>query len=733
MDFRVNYHVVIFSSFFRTHRYTFLGIHYASLKRLNRLTKKTVKGVSSTGGVMKKSIALLFVIALVAACSIPDFGIPTWSTIFKLNVINDTYNATQLADEDSSLVVQGGILTLHQTMNESEEIEFSTDPVINSEIVEIGEISIDDPAPTGTAIALSEIDPNLSNGFVPAPGIPAFTMPVILKDDIEPLGEFQNVTVISGTATLSFINNTVIWLGNINNGEPLVIRLLDSDGNEILSHTFDQDVPPDAAQTITQTIDLAGEVLVNEIQMEMSGGSRGSDGQACTVDVDAMVNIEIEVHDLVVDDALAQIPEQTISDTVDVTLDEDVIIYEAEVAENGYQVVIDIENGIDVDIVATLSIDKLKLAGEDDYFSREIIIPASGGSGQVSTHTEVIAIGGAHLGNGTAFEVLQVEVEAVTIDTGDDYRQISSQDAFDVEAVVEELDFASVTGILKPRAQEPVSGETILDIEYPSIAGDFSISGLSEITFDLYTPVPAALDIEVVGYNSNGEAVEMTEIASGNAPHLDIPQGQSSVLFDSDTYNINELLSILPDSISYTLYPVVGDSLNVFSYEQGDAINADIEINAELDIDADCWVIPKNDDGDPDIQVIETKDIEQQHIDAFQHGLLKVKYSNTLGVNAGTNILFSNQMASGFNELINPDTTQYTIITVPTLQQTSGTQMGEIEVNLTSHDLQYFVADSVFVVPKIRLISNEGTPISGAIQLQASMQIEVEISNELTD
>jgi hypothetical protein len=682
---------------------------------------------------MKKMIGLVFIIALVAACSIPDFGIPTWSTLLKLNIINDTYNATQLADEDSSLVAQGGIITLQETMNETEEIEFTTDPVVNNELMKIGEITIDNPDPTGTVITLAEIDPTLSNGFFPAPGIPAFVMPVIVKDDIAPFGEFQQLTIVSGMATLTFTNNTAIWLGNIANNDPLVIRLLDSTGNEILTHAFDQDVPPEAVQVVTQEIDLAGEMLVNEIQMELSGGSRGSDGLECTVNVDATVDIQIAVHDLIVDDALAQIPEQTITDTVEVALDEDVIIYEAEIAENGYQVIIDIENGIDVDIVATLFISKLKLAGEDEYFTRVITIPASGGSGQISTMTEIIEIGGAHLGDGTPFEVLHVEVDAVSIDSGDDYRQISSQDAFNVEAEVGELNFASITGILKPRTQDTIEGETTLDIEYPNIIGDFSISGLSEISFDLNTPVPACMDIDVVAYNSSGEAVEMVEIASGIAPHLEIPQGQSSIVFDSNTYNINDLLSILPDSITYKLYPIVGDSLEVFSFEEGDAITADIMINAELDIDADCWVIPKNDNGDPDIQVIETQDIEQQHVDAFQHATLTLKYSNTMGVEAGTNILFSNQLASGFNELINPDTTKYTIITVPTLQQTTGSQVEEIEITLTQYDLQRFVADSVYVVPKIRLISNEGTPLSGELQLQASMEIEVEVSSELTD
>ena len=686
-----------------------------------------------TGGKMKKYLGLLIILAIVAGCSLSELGMPTWTTILKLNIINDTYSAEDLADQDSSLVTQGGVVTLYETMNEAEELDFTTDPVNDEKYMEIGELEINDPEPTGTSVSLSEIDPTLSNGFVPAPGIPAFTLPVLLKDDIQPFDQFQQITIISGMANLTILNNTALWMGNVNAGEPLVLRLLDGNHNELIRHTFSEDVPPEAAYSVMESVDLAGENLVNEIQIELSGGSRGSDGQAANIIVENTVDVTIEVTDIVADDALALIPPQTFQDTVDISLDEDVVIYNAEIDEGDYAVDINFENSIDVGVCVLLHIDKLKLAGEDEYFTREIIIPRSGGNGQTSYHTETIEIGGASLGDGTPLDVLAVEVDAVSIDSGDEYRQISSGDGFNVDAHVSALNFEHISGVLKPREQDPIEGDTTLDIDYPQIIGDFSITGLSDIALTLNTPVPASMDVNITAYADDGESVSMVDMVSGELPHVIINQGQSEVLFTSDQYNINEMISILPDSISYTIYPIVGDSTQIFVYTKGDSIRADIEITAQLDINADCVVIPKNDAGDPDIQVIDTKDIEQKHIDAFQQATLVLHFRNTLGVTAGTDIVLSDRRATGFNEIMEPDTTEFTIISVPDIVQTTGSAEEQIEVSVSQQDIQYFASDSVFVIPRIHLLSEEGTPISGMIELRGSVEIEVEVSNNLSD
>ena len=391
------------------------------------------------------------------------------------------------------------------------------------------------------------------------------------------------------------------------------------------------------------------------------------------------------------------------------------------------------ENTIDLDIEATISIDKLFLAGEENSFTREIIIPKSGGAGQISNYTEIIDLDGATLGNGTtALKILHVDIEGFTIDTGDNYRDINSTDYFNVISVINELKFAFIEGILMPAEQDPIENEEIIDTNYPYIEGDFSISGHSEIRLKIDTPMPTSMTLQVIVYNKDDESVSLVD-STNVPPTLDIPAGSSSITLSSEKYNVNELVSILPNRIVYIIEPIIGDEEQTFIYHEGDTINSEITIEALLDITADCWLIPRNENGDPDIQAVETSNIEQEQIDSFINGKITFDYQNTIGFSAGIDLLISNSKAENFANLINPDSTQYTIIKIPPLEETTDTEMKQIEVQLKQSDLQLMLADSIYVIPKLRISSEENTPISGGLEMIGLMEIEIKISNNLAD
>jgi hypothetical protein len=327
---------------------------------------------------------------------------------------------------------------------------------------------------------------------------------------------------------------------------------------------------------------------------------------------------------------------------------------------------------------------------------------------------------------------LKIIIDAITADTGDDYRKINSSDVFDIQTTIDELEFAYFQGILDPREQDEVTGDEVIDIDYPYITGEFAIAGYSEIRFVVDTSVPAMLTIDLNSINSDGDIEQLVDI-NGEIPILDITGGGTIVVLSSDEYNINEFISILPDSVWYTIYPIIGDSENMIEYNQGDVIETEIIIEAQLDIEADCWVIPKDGDGNPRVEKIDTEDIGQTEIDAFLNAKLTLNYINTLGFDTGVKILISQQKTDDFTELINPDTTLFTIINVPNIIQSTGPGMEQVEIEITKHDLEFFRRDSVFVIPKIQLFSEEGTPLSGSIELQALIELEIEISSGLME
>jgi hypothetical protein len=683
---------------------------------------------------MIRFISLFLFIIIVISCSIPEnLGIPTWSSKFQLYVLNDVYEAAQLAEEDSSLVAFGDTLGFFQSMDETTELDFSTDAMTDSDEMEIGELAIDDPNPTYTAISLNEVAENLQNGYIPAPGIPPFPMPDILKDDLEAFDQFQELLFVSGQLQFTLINNTCIWFGNESIGEPMVIQILDMNDNVILTHEFSQDISPDS-QPIIESADLAGITMVNEIKVKTTGGSRGTDGEEANVDVDATLEITVALLDPVAQYAIAQIPEQSITDTIFVNLDEDVTMLQAILSDEEQNITLEFSNEIDLEMVATVNIDAMSLAGSTEPFEYIITVPPSGGVGQTSYVTEVINIAGATLGDGvTEMDSLEVNVYAITVDTGDDYRQIETGQIFIVETTIDGLSFAYVKGILQPQEQDEITGDSVLDVPYPYIEGDFSIVGYSEIQFYFDTPVPASLTVDLNAANDDGDAVQLVDLTNGQLPVLEIEQGGMTVILSSDEYNINEFISVLPDSIWYTIYPVVGDPIEIFEFSEGDEILAEITIEAVLDLDADCWIIPKNEDGGPEVQMIDTKDIEENQLDAFISAKITLNHINTLGMDTTIQMMFSEQEYNDFSFIAAADTTIFTIIEVPDVVQSTGPDFVQTEVVITRSDLDLFLADSVFVVPRIQLESEPGTPFSGSIQIQGLMEIEIEVSSELAD
>jgi len=473
--------------------------------------------------------------------------------------------------------------------------------------------------------------------------------------------------------------------------------------------------------------------MQNHIKITLDGGSRGTAGQAATINIEDEAEINISVYDLVANEATAKIPAQEISDDTYVQLDESVTIYDAIVADNnGYQLTIDIANEIDLEVNVEFSIDNVWLAGQTEPFAYQFLIPRSNGG--VANISEIIPLNGASLGDGTLpLDSLHVVISAVSTDSEDEFRTVNSNDEFEVNITVSELEFAYVSGILQPQEQDPITGSSEIEVEYPYINGSFELVGYSEIVFNLFSPVPAEMEIDITSYNDEGEVAYLRELGSNELPVIDIPQGNSQIVISTDNYNINDLISILPDSINYAIYPTVGDPNEVFEYTAGDSVLADIEINSILDIVADCWLIPKNKEGKPDVQSVDVKDFEQQHIDAFQHAILTMNYNNTLGMDTAAKILISEQKAEDFTELTNPDTTLFKIIEVPLLTQTTSSSPNEIQIEVLQSDLEYFVADSVFIIPKIQLLSDEGSPLSGSIHLNAKVEVEFEVSSGLTE
>lgn len=677
---------------------------------------------------MKYVLLISVILVSLSGCSLPDInnlGLPTWTTILQMYILNDSYPVTDLADNYDSFVAQGDTLLVSQTEQEIIDLDFKSDEIEDEDLIELGDIEINDPEPRDIDIALLELAPDLE----PLHGQTVTVEPFELKEtdkDIDPFDEFEEVLISSGLMHVSITNHTAIWLGNAIDEDPLLLKLKSSYTDEvILEIEYENDIAPDGGIE-EQTVHLAGENFPDNMYVSLGGGSRGTDGEEATIDVDAEVQIAIDFDDIAASYARAPIPEQTIEDEFEIEMDDNIIIYEAFVKEDDVYMTLDIVNNIELDIIVTILIEDLTLPHATDNYEWEFTIPAN------STLTEVVNLSGAKIGSGEPIEILRTEVHAITIDTGDEVRELYSTDAITVNTYIDELRFSYVTGILKPQEQDAMEAVIDFDVDFPDFQGDFMLTGYSELELIFQTPIPASFEIDMISYGSDGQSVQLVDFAHGDIPAFEISEGETTILINSDEYNINEVFSVLPDSISYTVNSIVGDETEPFEYHAGDNVNLTIEVLAELDIAADCWMVPQEDDL-PKTSVEDTSDYDQSIHDAFKSATLKLLYRNTTGSELGANILISPDDFLQFDEVYTPDLDNVSVIEVPLLQTTNDDEQGELSITVLQEDLEYLMADSVYVIPKFQFISSSGNPLSGFVEVSASLQVEFEVSDSLLD
>jgi len=704
---------------------------------------------------MKKWIFIVMVaLLMLLGCSLPkNPGLPTWDTKLSFYVLNDSYDLLELAEEDSSIVLTENamgdtVLGIYQENLNEQEIEIGqTEPVFESDTAEIGDIAISDVDPIQGEITFGEFA-SAANLDIPGQGVEVPEIVSFSFEDIsielEPVNEIQWVEIMSGGFDLEIINNMIIGLGNYQVGEYLTLSLVHENDGGVWENVIDDIILEDRnlapGENYTTSIDLEGIILYRDMQLLISGGSRGTDGNSVVIDLETQLETNISFwNDLKASAAEARIAEQTIEDTVSIEMDEDYHIYEATFADNpDYQLSIHLENGIDVALHLHVDIPALFLDSEENY-QADYEIPRSSEGGMFD---EILELGGARLGNGTEL-LSDIEIFIVAnIDSTDvdDYRQINASDSYLVEAELSELEFEYVRGIIEPQEQESITDEITLDVDYPEVqeGGQFVFVGDSEIRIELSTEnsqIPGDLVIDVRAYNTESEMVQLINIENGEIPQIEIPASTSfSLEFNSDVYNINELLSLLPVRIEFEVQVTAGDGVSELVYQQGDMLTSNIILESTLSLATDAWVIPRQ-DGEI---VVSEEDIElkQEEFDAFQSASLKLTYINTTGMQVGAEVLLSDSENNIMNEIYhyeNPDTSIVDLIVMPGLEPTLEGETKDLIIDLYQEDLSYFLKNLTYVASRINLVSDGEHALAGEIQLVGMAEIIIRISQDLID
>jgi len=286
---------------------------------------------------------------------------------------------------------------------------------------------------------------------------------------------------------------------------------------------------------------------------------------------------------------------------------------------------------------------------------------------------------------------------------------------------------------------ELVEGYQEVDLLHPEIveADSFIINGNSSIIFTFNSPIPMLASFELV--SKRGVNQIPLEHFNGDPILLDVEEGFTQIVFNSDEYNINEMLQIIPNGFDYAFDPFTGEETIIPYISFTDSVTVQFELVGDVQIttfeEDGIWVIPLE-DGELLIDIRDTEAFETEHFDAYNDGKILIKYWNDTGMELGFDLLVSDDSASVYTEVYNfeePDTSLVQMFRIPLLEETSGNEFKEFELQVNQEELSYFVSESVYTLSRVHIFSNGESPWTGGLHILAELEVEITVSDGLIE
>lgn len=352
------------------------------------------------------------------------------------------------------------------------------------------------------------------------------------------------------------------------------------------------------------------------------------------------------------------------------------------------------------------------------------------------TATGIISLADSLVGNDITIKLIGegdiTDNSAAIIDT-------SATGQMDIQITDIQADYV-INAQVPSQPIEIMDGYKDIDFIQPEIVNEdsFRLSGESSITFTIESQIPMIASFELIAKRDTTEVVLTHN--EGNPINLNVEAGVSQIEFESYDYNINEMLQIIPDGFEYTMVPFIGNGTVIPYLSFNDSVLIDFEVEADLQIETfeedGLWIIPL-DGGEINSDVVDTEAFEPRMFDAYNSGKIIFKYWNSTGMELGFDILVAEDSTTVLSEIFNfdgPDSTSAVeMFRVPYFEQTSGDNYKELEMIVQQEQLNYFISDSVYTVPRIHVFSEGEDSWTGGLRIQADLVIDVNVSHELTE
>ncbi len=652
-------------------------------------------------------LVVIVVFLTISQCTVRKPEAPTWNTTFVVPVINRTYGMQELIDkvDQSEIFIDSSGGVAFSVDRDLDTVRLAQSDLSTSDLTynfsqEIGKVNIQPPSVPTSTVSLNLLTAGLATdiggGQVMVPPDTAFTA----NNDVT-LNSFNWANVDSGAVRITVTNDlgfdinqaTVRLINTENISSPDTISTR-SFANPILDNTTQILVLPIDGQRVSSNLRVSVYCHTN------NGGTVDPNGKQLETDVDFP-------GDVVVTSANAQVPaleDILFSQDIGLDLDSGERIDSASLASG--QISLGVTNNTPLDATIQITIPNLK-NGATQY-STTRVVPAN----QTININDNIA-GYTMIPNADSVNINAV---ASVPGSGNSFVTVNETDDFAVDAQLNSLRFASVSGVFDSTTADFNGISEALDVP-----DGFDNVGLVQaaLTLEINNGVdlPGVLDITING--SNGKQINL----SGNIAARGAEVTSLSSITNSQ---VADFLTPLPDSIDVSGTIQFGNGVYQSTVTSSDFVAAKVSIYAPLEVKVDNAEVT-------DLKV-ESSHIDQENIDKitdhFVEGRFVYTVTNHLPLGVTAVVMLDNDSLALYS---NPALTLDTLRADPApVSLSTGIASSETvssgEIYLDSVDVQILKHDSLFIRPVIFLTGSDtsGVKLTGDDYITINGRIEVE-------
>jgi hypothetical protein len=510
-------------------------------------------------------------LAAAAGCEIADPALPVFTTRVSVPIGTHELTVLELIEDQDDVVAGADSVLAFGAQGDTTAVALDLD--LSAELdgldvaAELGAFALPDQPPRTAGFTLAEIAPEVA-ALPPVPlPVPAFT--IDLQSDPAPLDRLESARIAQGWLEVRLRNGLPVPVSGAAAPQRIVADVLDGDGAVVTTVVFEGEIAPGDSAAVRA--DLAGAHLAGGLAVRLQGGSPGA--AAAVVTPAASLSVTMLLTGLVVDEATARVEALAFTESGGADLPDAFGILAATVGSGVLD--LSLSSGFDLPCTARVAFPQMREPDGDTLIVR-LDLPAGGG------RRTAVDLAGCTITAGGGDPLTRLTYDVTVSSPGSGAGVVTLSAAAGLSAVIAPLTlaFAEVQGVF-PREVFAFAPRTE-SIDIPEELSGVRLAAAT-LVVDVFngTGIGGEVELSLVGRNADGETAELSVVAEV-APARAGGEARTTIVLDERNSNIAELLSLLPEELTFAGAVSVGGDGWVGTVRPGDRARACWRVDAPL-------------------------------------------------------------------------------------------------------------------------------------------------------